>query len=43
MDSTHITIPKHEALRIGTLAAVLVELESHHNIDRAALLDFLFG
>jgi predicted RNA binding protein YcfA (HicA-like mRNA interferase family) len=38
----HITIPRHAALRIGTLAAVLAELESHHHLDRAALLDLLF-
>ncbi len=39
----HITIPRHAALRIGTLAAVLAELESHHHLDREALLDLLFG
>ena len=39
----HITIPRHAALRIGTLAAVLSELESHHHLDRTALLDLLFG
>ena len=39
----HITIPRHAALRIGTLAAVLAELESHHQLGRDALLDLLFG
>jgi predicted RNA binding protein YcfA (HicA-like mRNA interferase family) len=39
----HLTIPRHEALRIGTLAAVLAELESHHHLNRTALLDLLFG
>ena len=39
----HITIPRHAALRIGTLAAVLAELESQHHLDREALLDLLFG
>ena len=39
----HITIPRHAALRIGTLAAVLAELESHHHLDREAMLDLLFG
>ena len=38
----HITIPRHAALRIGTLVAVLAELESHHHLDRAALLELLF-
>jgi predicted RNA binding protein YcfA (HicA-like mRNA interferase family) len=39
----HITIPRHAALRIGTFAAVLAELESHHHLDRTSLLDLLFG
>ena len=39
----HLTIPQHAALRIGTLAAVLAELESHHHLGREALLDLLFG
>jgi predicted RNA binding protein YcfA (HicA-like mRNA interferase family) len=39
----HVTIPRHEALRIGTLAAVLADLELHHNIDRGTLLVLLFG
>jgi predicted RNA binding protein YcfA (HicA-like mRNA interferase family) len=38
----HITIPRHAALRIGTLAAILAELELHHHLDREALLDLLF-
>lgn len=38
----HITIPRHAALRIGTLAAVLTELEAHHRLDREALLSLLF-
>ena len=39
----HITIPRHAALRVGTLAAILAELESHHHLDREALLDLIFG
>ena len=39
----HITIPRHPALRIGTLAGVLAELESHHHLERDALLDLLFS
>ena len=38
----HITIPRHAALRIGTLAEILAELGSHHRLDREALLDLLF-
>ena len=39
----HITIPRHAALRIGTLAAILAEMESHHHLNREALLDLLFS
>jgi predicted RNA binding protein YcfA (HicA-like mRNA interferase family) len=39
----HITIPRHSALRIGTLAAILADLEAHHHLTRDALLDVLFG
>lgn len=39
----HVTIPRHAALRIGTLSAVLSELEKHHELDREALLNLLFG
>ena len=39
----HITIPRHAALRIGTLAAILSEVEAHHHVTRDALLDMLFG
>jgi predicted RNA binding protein YcfA (HicA-like mRNA interferase family) len=39
----HLTIPRHTPLRIGTLAGILSELESHHALSRAALLDLLFA
>ena len=39
----HITIPRHSALRIGTLAAILADVEAHHHMTRDALLDVLFG
>ena len=38
----HVTIPRHSSLRVGTLAAVLAELGSHHHLDRDALLALLF-
>lgn len=38
----HLTIPRHASLRIGTLTAILSELESHHELSRAALLELLF-
>jgi predicted RNA binding protein YcfA (HicA-like mRNA interferase family) len=30
----HLTIPKHDPLRVGTLSAVLSEVARHHGIDR---------
>jgi len=38
----HVTIPHHEALRVGTLASLLAELERHHHLDRQRLLALLF-
>jgi predicted RNA binding protein YcfA (HicA-like mRNA interferase family) len=38
----HITIPRHAALRIGTLAAILAAVEAHRPLTRQALLDVLF-
>jgi len=38
----HITIPAHSPLKIGTLAAILSDLESHHKLSRDALLKLLF-
>ncbi len=39
----HITIPAHDPLRIGTLAAVLSAVAAHHGIDRDELLERLMG
>lgn len=39
----HITIPAHNPLKIGTLAAILTDLESHHKLTREKLLKELFG
>ena len=38
-----ITIPAHNPLKIGTLAAILSDIESHHKLTRAQLLDRLFS
>lgn len=35
----HITIPRHQDLRVGTLNAILSEIASHLEISKAALLD----
>ena len=34
----HITIPNHDPLRIGTLAAILDSVAAHHGLTRDALL-----
>ncbi len=39
----HITIPAHEALRVGTLSAILQEVAVHLNRDRTALIQELWG
>ena len=39
----HVTIPAHEALRVGTLAAVLDMVAGHIGIERTALVEELFG
>jgi predicted RNA binding protein YcfA (HicA-like mRNA interferase family) len=39
----HLTIPDHQALRVGTLAAVLDDVASHLGRDREELLAELFG
>ena len=39
----HLTIPAHEALRVGTLCAILRDVAEHHQLDRHRLLDELFS
>lgn len=39
----HLTIPDHRSLRIGTLAAILGEVASHFQLDRAEAVRRLFG
>lgn len=34
----HVTIPRHQALRVGTLHAILTEIAGHLGIDRTELL-----
>jgi len=38
----HLTVPCHDPLRIGTLAAVLNEVARHHGLSRESLLSRLF-
>jgi predicted RNA binding protein YcfA (HicA-like mRNA interferase family) len=39
----HITIPNHDPLRIGTLAAIPNDVANHHQFSRDELLTKLFG
>lgn len=39
----HVTIPAHNPLKIGTLAAILSDIESHHKLTREMLLEYLFS
>jgi len=39
----HITIPRHQPLRIGTLNAILKDVSEHLQISRDTLLESLFG
>lgn len=39
----HITIPRHRSLRTGTLAGILADVAEHHAMDRALLIQRLFG
>ncbi len=38
----HITIPNHDPLRLGTLAAILASVAAHHGITRDELIQRLF-
>jgi predicted RNA binding protein YcfA (HicA-like mRNA interferase family) len=39
----HVTIPRHESLRVGTLNAILRDVAEHLDIPRQTLLEMLFG
>jgi predicted RNA binding protein YcfA (HicA-like mRNA interferase family) len=38
----HITIPRHAALKTGTLAGILSDVARHHGMDRSVLLHQIF-
>ena len=38
----HMTIPAHDPLKVGTLAAILTEIAAHLKVDRDELLGRLF-
>ncbi|NHC37982.1 type II toxin-antitoxin system HicA family toxin [Scytonema millei] len=39
----HLTIPAHDPIKIGTLNAILREIENHFNLGREELLNLLFS
>lgn len=39
----HITIPKHNVLKVGTLNSILVDIASHLELDKSILIKELFG
>lgn len=39
----HVTIPLHDPLRVGTLAAILADVAAHHKLIRGDLVLKLFG
>jgi predicted RNA binding protein YcfA (HicA-like mRNA interferase family) len=38
----HITIPNHSPIKIGTLSAILRDIESHFDVTREELINQLF-
>jgi predicted RNA binding protein YcfA (HicA-like mRNA interferase family) len=39
----HVTVPRHDPLRVGTLADILADVAAHFGLTRNALLEQLFG
>ena len=39
----HVTIPAHDAIKIGTLSAILNEVATHAGLSRDELLEVLFS
>ena len=39
----HLTIPDHQTLRVGTLAAILAEVGTHFELDRTEVVRRLLG
>ncbi len=38
-----LTVPNHAPAKAGTLNAILADVAAHQHLDRAALIDRLFG
>jgi predicted RNA binding protein YcfA (HicA-like mRNA interferase family) len=39
----HITIPNHDPIKVGTLAAIIADVSTHLEIPRDELMRKLFG
>ena len=39
----HLTIPAHDPLKVGTLAAILADIAAYHKLSRDELLERLFS
>ena len=39
----HVTIPRHAALKVGTLSAILTDVATYLEVDREHLVEELFG
>jgi len=39
----HVTVPDHDALRVGTLAAILGKLAEHFKVERNTVIEQIFG
>ena len=39
----HITIPQHDPLKIGTLAAILADIAVHFNLSKNKLTELIFS
>ena len=39
----HVTVPRHDPLRVGTLAGILADVSAHFETSRADIIERLFG
>jgi predicted RNA binding protein YcfA (HicA-like mRNA interferase family) len=39
----HLTIPRHQSLKVGTLSSILSDITKHLEIDKQSLIKDLFG
>ena len=39
----HVTVPRQDPLRVGTLSAILADVASHARLSREEVLERLFG